>query len=273
MTLFDPPDRPVPPVGAIVRVRLVVAYDGSGFRGFAENRGVKTVAGALRASLERVLGHAVALACAGRTDAGVHARGQVVTFDARADGLDLAAVQQAVNKMLAPAVAVGAAEVAPTGFDARHSAVARAYRYTVLNRPVPDPFLAATAWHVPGPLDRAALQLGCDPLIGEHDFAAFCRRPKGRGEQQPSLVRRVLDARWREVDDGVLCFDIDATAFCHQMVRSVVGTLVDVGRGRTRAGEVAGIIRSGDRQRAGNLAPSRGLCLRSVRYDDGWCSA
>jgi tRNA pseudouridine38-40 synthase len=258
LPLFAPPVE-APLAGEAVRVKLVVAYDGRNFAGFAPNVGVRTVGGTLEAALERVLRHPVELAVAGRTDAGVHAGGQVVSFDARAEGLDLLRVQRALNRMLRPAIAVRAAEVAAPGFDARFSARARRYRYLVLNRPTPDPFLAATAWHVEVPLDIARMRLACDPLIGEHDFSSFCRRPKGDGEV--SLVRRVLDAR-----DGLLRFDIEATAFCHQMVRSIVGTLVDVGRGRLRAGQVKGILAARDRGGAGEPAPPHGLSLEEVVY-------
>lgn len=243
---------------------MLIAYDGSPFRGFAEQPNVKTVAGVLAGAAGRVLGHPVSLTCAGRTDAGVHARGQVVHFDsARAsDELDLAGLQRSLNKMLAPSIVVRDIAEAPEGFDARHSATGRRYRYTVLNRPVPDPFLAAYAWHVEDPLDLRAMQLACDPLIGEHDFAAFCRRPPDGG----SLVRRVREAEWADAGEGVLQFEITANAFCHQMVRSVVGTLVEVGTGRKRAGDIAAIIRSGERRQAGQPAPPQGLCLWEVFY-------
>jgi tRNA pseudouridine38-40 synthase len=263
LPLFAPPVE-APLAGEAVRVKLVVAYDGRNFAGFAPNVGVRTVGGTLEAALERVLRHPVELAVAGRTDAGVHAGGQVVSFDARAEGLDLPRVQRALNRMLRPAIAVRAAEVAAPGFDARFSARARRYRYLVLNRPTPDPFLAATAWHVEAPLHLARMRLACDPLIGEHDFSSFCRRPKGDGEV--SLVRRVLDARWTDDGDGLLRFDIEATAFCHQMVRSIVGTLVDVGRGRLRAGQVKGILAARDRGAAGEPAPPHGLSLEEVVY-------
>ena len=263
LALFSPP-RQAPAADEAVRVKLVVAYDGRGFAGFAPNVGVRTVGGTLEAALERVLRHPVELAVAGRTDAGVHASGQVVSFDARGEGLDLPRLQRALNRMLRPAIAVHTAEVVDRGFDARFSARARRYRYLVLNRPTPDPFLAATAWHVEAPLNLAAMRLGCDPLIGEHDFSSFCRRPKADGEV--SLVRRVLDARWTDEGEGLLRFDIEATAFCHQMVRSIVGTLVDVGRGRRRAGEVKGILAGRDRSAAGEPAPPHGLSLEEVAY-------
>ncbi len=247
-----------------VRVRLIVAYDGSEFHGFAPQEGLETVGGTLATTLERVLGHEVDITCAGRTDAGVHARGQVVSFDAGIDRLGIDKLQHAVNGLCGPRIAVRDAEVAAPDFDARFSARSRRYRYTVLNRPVPDPFLAATSWHVTSPLDLGALRLACDPLYGEHDFSSFCRRPKGDAEV--SLVRRVLDATWEPGEDGQLHFWIEATAFCHQMVRAIVGTLVDVGLGKRKAGEIAGILRAKDRSEAGPVAPPHGLCLWSVQY-------
>jgi tRNA pseudouridine38-40 synthase len=269
MTLFDPPEGTrAAPTGPLVRVRLLVAYDGSAFRGFAVQPGVPTVAGTLAAVIERVLRHPVELTCAGRTDAGVHAWGQVVTFDAAAPGsgsdrFDLHKLQHAVNRLCGPSIVVREAAVAADDFDARFSARRRRYRYTVLNRAVPDPFLAATSWHVPQPLDVDRLRLACDPLIGEHDFSSFCRRPKG--EPDRSLTRRVSDARW-EPEDDVLRFWIEANAFCHQMVRSIVGTLVDVGLGRRTAADVASALRAKRRDAAGPVAPPHGLVLWEVTY-------
>ena len=249
-----------------VRVRMTLAYDGRGFHGFAAQSGeVRTVAGVLTAALERKLGQPVTLGAAGRTDAGVHAWGQVVSFDARADGFRPRALQLSLNRLLAPEIVVRAVEAAEEGFDARRSARSRCYRYTVLNQAVPDPFLAATAWHVPEELDLAAMRLACDPLIGEHDFSSFCRRPRTT-DREVSMVRRVLDARWSELGDDVLRFEIEASSFCQQMVRSIVGFMVAVGRGSRRAGEMAGVIRAGDRSLAPNLAPAHGLCLWDVRY-------
>src|SRR5690606_4732836 len=127
-------------------------------------------------------------------------------------------------------------------------------------------------WHVDDQLSWPAMVLACDALIGEHDFSAFCRRPKRRGGEEASLVRRVVEAEWRQAGDDELHFEIEASSFCHQMVRSVVGLMVDVGRGRKHAGDVLPIIRSEDRSRTGNLAPPQGLTLWTVRYP-GWASA
>jgi tRNA pseudouridine38-40 synthase len=246
--------------GPTVRIRLVVSYLGTGFHGFVVQPGLTTVAGALTAALERQLRHTVELVVAGRTDAGVHARGQVVSFDARAD-VDLVRMQRNLNRTLRPAIAVRSAETVAGDFSARYSATGRRYRYTVCNRPVADPFTAGWTWHVEAPLDLAGMRLACDPLYGEQDFSSFCRRPP-----TGSLVRLVREARWVDEGDGMLRFEIEASSFCHQMVRSVVGTLVEVGRGKRRAGDMAGIIRARDRSVAAPPAPPHGLCLWEVTY-------
>jgi tRNA pseudouridine38-40 synthase len=256
VTLFDAPGR------GPSRCKLVVAYDGTGFHGFAAQPAQRTVEGVLSRAIEKVLRHPPdALACAGRTDAGVHAWGQVVTFDAE-PGLDPWALQGALNGILGPEVVVRAADLVEPGFDARRAAKWRVYRYTVLNRPEADPFLARYAWWVPEPLDPAALRTGADPFVGEHDFAAFCRK----GPEGSTTVRRVLSSRWTAGEDGVLRYEITATAFCWQMVRAIVGTLVDVGGGRKRPGDLMAILRSKDRAQAGRLAPPHGLCLWEVGY-------
>jgi tRNA pseudouridine38-40 synthase len=278
MTLFDEPLRTEASVEqpSAVRVRLLVAYDGSMFHGFAANAGVSTIAGALGDALTQVLRHPVQLTAAGRTDRGVHAWGQVVSFDATPE-VDLGELRQSVNKLCGGAIVVRDADVVEPSFDARFSARARVYRYTILNQPTPDPFLRATAWWYAHPLDLRSMQLACDALIGEHDFSSFCRRPRSGSSTQVqpgagpvSLVRRVIDARWSqpasERRPGLLRFEIEANAFCHQMVRSIVGTLVDVGHGKKRAGDMSGILRSLDRSSAGQLAPPHGLCLWDVRY-------
>ena len=266
LTLFSEDAGPAAPAavtaGPTMRMRLLVAYDGAGFHGFALQPGLRTVGGALAGALERYLRHTVELTCAGRTDAGVHAWGQVVSFDARAD-VDPRALQRAVNRALRPQVVVRAAEIAVGGFDARRWATSRRYRYTVRNHPVADPFTAGTAWHVERPLDLGSMRLACDPLHGEHDFSSFCRRPPHLGA---SLVRLVRDARWVDLGDGMLRFEIEASSFCQQMVRSIVGTMVEVGMGRRKAGEMAAVVRTRSRAAAGQPAPPHGLCLWEVNY-------
>lgn len=258
---MDP--REAAPEAPLRRVRIDVAYDGGAFHGFAENADVATVAGTLRAALERVLRQPVTLTGAGRTDAGVHAWGQVVSADLP-DTADLVRLHRSLNRQCAPELVVRSLTWAADDFDARFSARWRRYRYTVLNTATPNPFRVATVWHVPTPLNVDAMQLACDPLLGEHDFGAFCRRPKV--DPPVSLVRRVLDASWSGETGGELVFEIRATAFCHNMVRSIVGTVVEVGLGRISAGDMAAILRSKDRAFAGKVAPPQGLCLWEVGY-------
>jgi len=261
VTLFEAPQAEMP--ARLVRVRATVAYDGTDYSGFAvQAGGQRTVGGALTVAIARVLGHPIEITCAGRTDSGVHAWGQVISFDAAEDGLDLDALQRSVNKQLRPQISMRSIERVGDDFSARFSATSRLYRYTVLNSVAPSPFLARTAWWIDTPLNLNAMRLACDPLIGEHDFSSFCRRPN----DDASLTRRVIEARWETRDDDILEFWIEANAFCHQMVRSIVGTLVEVGLGKKRAGDLSGIIRGLDRSGAGNLAPPHGLCLWSVGY-------
>ncbi len=253
------------------RVRLTVAYDGAPFHGSAEQTGPATVMGALRAALETIVRVPVELVAAGRTDAGVHGWGQVVSGDLPGD-VDLPTLVRRVNRLCAPSIVVRAAVwAASPEFSARFDARWRLYRYHVLNQPHPDPLLAPTTWHVTEPLDMAAMRLGCDPLIGEHDYASFCRRPQPTpGRTAPTLVRRVVAAGWHlvpdERTDGLLRFEIRGSAFCHQMVRSIVATLVDVGRGRRRAGDVRAVLLARSRQAASPPAPPHALCLWEVGY-------
>ncbi len=281
-----------------VRWRLLVAYDGSAFHGFAPQPGVPTVAGALAGALARATRapEPPVITCAGRTDAGVHARGQVVHVDLPADlplvraaggahAMATGDLLRSLNRQLAPAVVVRAAEPAPAGFDARRSATARRYRYLVWNAPVPDPLLAGSAWHVSGALDRRAMAAAADTLIGEHDFRAFCRRAQGTAADEP-IRRRVTTAAWSvpagpEIDDAsgagwpgsaasggaLLRFEIEAASFCHQMVRSIVAALVEVGRGDGNAATMVAQLRSGSRVGAAQPAPPHGLCLIAVSFD------
>lgn len=246
--------------------RLLIAYDGAHFHGFAPSPGVATVLGALTEAIGRVVRHPVKLTGAGRTDAGVHGWGQVANLELP-DSVDLADLQRRINMMLGPHVVIRAASWTDPGFDARFSATWRHYRYHLWTDPVPHPFLHRTSWHVGRPLDLDAMRLGCDPVIGEHDFTSFCRKPKPvPGHPPPSMTRRVLFARWSEPEPSLLRFEIRATAFCHQMVRSIVGTLVEVGSGRLPAGEIRGILRARDRHLAGRVAPPHGLVLWEVGY-------
>ncbi len=249
-------------------VRLLVAYDGTDLHGFAESAGVRTVLGELSAAVARVVRAPVALTGAGRTDAGVHAWGQVVSGEIPAD-TDLRRLQRSVSRLCGPEIVVRQASWAPPDFDARFSATSRTYRYDVWNDAAPNPLRARFTWHVAGSLDVGAMDRAAADVVGEHDFASFCRRPKpAPGRAEPSLVRRVHEARWLAVDGGpLLRFEIRASSFCHQMVRSLVGTTVDVGCGRRAAATMAEVVAARDRGAAGRVAPPAGLVLWEVGYD------
>lgn len=247
---------------------LLVAYDGSSFHGFAAQPGRRTVGGALVEALTLMTGHPVAITCAGRTDTGVHAAGQVVHSDLDAVFAEgtVGRLARSLTRQLGPAIAVLDAALAPQAFDARHSALSRRYRYDVLTGPSPDPLLRHRAWHVPGHLELPAMRMSADALLGSHDFSGFCRKPPDPGR---SLVRAVREASWHPgIGEGgrVLRFEIEANAFCHRMVRSIVGTLVSVGEGRLTCADVVDILRSGDRAAGGRTAPPEGLTLELVRY-------
>ena len=260
--------------GDTVRLRFLIAYLGTNFHGLAPQPKHRTVGGEFLRALTTSLHLDVTpvLGMSGRTDAGVHAFGQVVHVDvASTTKVHPARLQRSLRKMLEPEIVVRSIDIAPPGFDARHSARWRRYRYTIHNAPEADPFRTQTVWHVREPLDLAAMRLACDPLIGEHDFSSFCRSPKlGPDDEPASMVRRLTDASWldlRESEPGILRFEVQASSFCQQMVRAIVGLMVDIGKGNRTAGDVLGIIRARNRAASAPIAPPQGLCLCEVGYD------
>jgi tRNA pseudouridine38-40 synthase len=245
-----------------VIVRLGLAYDGTHFRGWAMNRGQRTVEGVLSKALGRVLGDEPKLSVAGRTDAGVHARGQVASFVA-ADDVDLERLQRSINGMLAPEIVAGVVRRAPEGFDARFSATAREYRYRIDTERWPDPFEARFVWHRPGELAVASMREAARSLLGEHDFASFCRRPQSGGTVR-RLERLSIARAGARVE-----ISARANAFLHQMVRALVGTLVSVGDGRLDWGAAHEILVARDRRRTPQMAPAHGLTLERAIYGRG----
>lgn len=240
--------------------RLRLAYDGSGFRGYAKQIGQRTIQGELEGALHTLIGRDVVTAVAGRTDAGVHARGQIVSVALMGE-IDPDRLARSLNGLLGPEVAVLSIEEALEGFNARFSARWRRYRYLMDARPVPDPLIRHLTWHVGGGLDVPAMEMVADALIGEHDFSSFCRSVEGR-----SNVRRVHETSFQE-KEGVYEFWIQANAFCHQMVRSLVGHIYDVGRGFSSADDIAEVIEAKDRSRVATVAPAHGLTLWEVGYE------
>ena len=269
----------VPPPEGFVRVRMNVAYDGTPFHGFARNPDVVTVQSELENTLAQVMRHPVTVTGAGRTDAGVHARGQVVSFDADESHFEPGALSRALNRMLGPTIAVDKIETAPPSFDARFSCTGRSYRYHVFNHAVIDPLTRHFTWHVRDRLDIDAMQRASEAIIGTHDFTSFSKRNKSKPQQL--FVRTVRQAQWRRSGDTVsgdtvsgdtgsgdtVTFEITASAFTHQMVRSLVGMCVEIGRGRRCVADMGVLLRALSRDAAPSPAPSRGLVLWRAHYD------
>jgi tRNA pseudouridine38-40 synthase len=267
------------------RWRFGVAYRGTAFHGFAAQPDQRTVAGEIAAALKTVarLDELPILTCAGRTDAGVHATGQVIHVDLPdplPDGRDgpptPELVMRSLNKLLPDEVSITSAELVDETFDARFSARWRRYRYLVHESPTPDPLLTETAWRVSGTLDVRSMHQAIGSILGSHDFRAFCRKAPGTTSQDP-IIRLVTEASVREVPPSgavdlaagrLIRFELQASSFCHQMVRSVVGQVVDLGLGRSNAADLVALLRQGDREGAAQPAPSHGLCLIGVGYDE-----
>jgi tRNA pseudouridine38-40 synthase len=238
-----------------VIAKLILEYDGGPFAGWAAQPGQRTIAGELERALRTVLRADVALTVAGRTDRGVHALGQVVSYEGALPGL------RSVNALLPDEVSVIAAEEAPDGFNARHDARSRTYVYRVLARPTPSPFEAGRALWWPHALDQEALDACAAALRGAHDFTAFT--PTETYHQR--FEREILRAEWVRSGD-VAEFWIEADAFMRQMNRVLVGTMLEVAGGRRTVASFERLLSGRPRADAGVTAPPHGLYLASVRY-------
>ena len=257
-----------------MRVRLDLSYDGTEFAGWARQPGLRTVQGTLEEALRTVLRlpDVPATVVAGRTDAGVHATGQVCHVDVPGTAWDAVpgrspsppaeALVRRLSGVLPPDVVVTAATVAPQGFDARFSALARRYSYRLWDGPTGAPPLRRRELlAVRGPLDVDAMAAAAQALTGLRDFAAFCRRREGA-----TTVRTLLEYDWQRVPDGVVEARVVADAFCHSMVRALVGAVVAVGQGRRPASWPADILAAGRRSPEVAVVPPRGLVLQEVVY-------
>jgi tRNA pseudouridine38-40 synthase len=248
-----------------IRLRIDLAYDGGGFHGFARQPGQPTVQGVLEDALQRLAGAPVETVCAGRTDAGVHATAQTVHCDAPAGSRlvrDLDRARSALDGMCGPAVTVWRVRHVDEGFDARFSATQRRYVYRLCDADPMLPLWRHDTWHVKGPaLDTDAMHTAGQALVGEHDFASFCRR---RDDQH--LIRRIDELAVRRARPDLVELHVAGRAFCHQMVRSVTGCLLTVGRGRRPPSWVLEVLDARDRQAVGQVAPPRGLTLTGVTY-------
>jgi tRNA pseudouridine38-40 synthase len=252
---------PPPEPGPRARFRLDIAYDGTDFSGWAAQPGRRTVAGVLTDALTVVLRVPVVLTVAGRTDAGVHATGQVASADLPAD-LDPAWAVRRLARLLPADLRVTAVTAVPPEFDARFAALRRHYRYRVATAPWgAEPLRARDTLAWPHPLDLAAVAAASRRLLGEHDFAAFCKRREGA-----TTVRALERLEWTQGPDGVVEAAVSADAFCHSMVRSLVGALLDVGRGRRPVDWPAALLTRQERANDVAVAPAHGLTLVGVDY-------
>jgi tRNA pseudouridine38-40 synthase len=255
------------------RVRVDLAYDGSAFAGFARQPDQRTVQGTLEGALSRLLGQDVTTTVAGRTDRGVHALGQVIHLDVdvsvpRAGRAveEPNVLARRLDRLVGPEIAVWSATRVPTDFDARFSATGRGYRYRLADGPVLAPLDRHDRWHVHDRLAIGPMRLAARSLLGEHDFAAFCKRPpEGR-----TTVRRLDEVRITRPHAGAVAVRLAGNAFCHNQVRSIVGCLVEIGRGRREPAWLAEVLTGRDRSLAARVAPPQGLVLEKVSYGRRW---
>jgi len=266
-------------------LRLIVAYDGSRYNGWQEQPGLPTIQGSMEQALEKFLGVKTRAVASGRTDAGVHAIGQVVSVETTAR-MPCNAFRMGLKTYLPEDIVVQDVQDVPPGFHAQYDAIGKTYRYVIYNHQVDFPFLRGYShWHR-RKLDLAAMQAATDVLLGTHDFRSF----ESQWPNKASSVRTIYGARWVErplwdlwqanretipvagesLQPSVLTLDISANGFLYNMVRSIVGTMIQVGRGKWSAEEVRAILEAGDRRLAGETAPPQGLYLLQVAYAPEW---
>ena len=247
---------------------LTLSYDGTGMAGFARQPGLDTVQGRIEQALATVLRREVETVGAGRTDAGVHALGQVMSFAARGDEPDEHVLLRSLNALARPGVVVTGIRRAPASFSARHSAVGREYRYRIVPGPIPPLFLAGKSWWVKGPLDLGAMRRAAEALIGEHDFKSFCVSESAEGRRTVRRLDIVEIVPESQLGEHSLVVRVVGNAFLHSMIRIMVGSLVEVGTGRRNPEWLAEVLAACDRGGAGQTAPPEGLVLWHVDYPE-----
>jgi tRNA pseudouridine38-40 synthase len=243
-----------------LQIKLTIEYDGTSYSGWQLQSGQDSLQARLEAALERIFSPPVRVRGSGRTDAGVHARAQVAAFTLPR-AFDAAELQRALNAILPADIVILSAEAVADSFDPRRHAIARVYEYRILNQPWPSAFEHRYAWLIRDPLDLDRMNEAASSFLGEHDFAAF----RTLGTEVKSTVRRVHTSEWRR-EGARLTYRVEATSFLRHMVRTMVATMAEVGRGKLEPGFVAELLQRRERSMAPAAAPPRGLFLVEVRY-------
>jgi tRNA pseudouridine38-40 synthase len=243
-----------------VNIKLTVEYDGTNYCGWQFQHNGKSVQAVLERAISTFLRKPTRITGSGRTDAGVHALGQVANFYSDKE-YDPHRIRRALNALTPDAIAIKSVEVVPDSFDARRDGRSRVYEYHILNRPTESPFYLNRAWHLHEPLDAAAMGVATACLVGQHDFSSF----RAAGCEAAHPVREVYCARLEQRGE-LLVYTIEATAFLRHMVRNIVGTLVEVGRGLRTPQSFSELLEARDRTKAGPTAPPHGLYLMEVKY-------
>ncbi len=242
-------------------IRLLIEYDGTNYQGWQVQLKGLTIQGMIEEKLTLITGEVIHLIGSGRTDSGVHAFGQVANFKTKSK-LDVHSIQRALNSLLPPDIVIQRAEEVEEDFHARRESKSKVYEYRILNQDIRSAFRHEYAWHIPQKLDLEEMRKATQILIGEHDFSSF----RSVGSPTQTAIRRVIRAEWKRGREGLIQFEIEANGFLKQMVRAIVGTLVEVGRGKINADEFREILDSKDRKKAGPTAPAHGLFLKEVKY-------
>jgi tRNA pseudouridine38-40 synthase len=249
------------PPSIMRNIKLLIEYDGTHYHGWQVQPNALTVQEVIQKKIEMMTRHPVHLNASGRTDAGVHALGQVASFSTSTQ-IPTDGFQQGLNSLLPPDIIIKTAEEADENFHPQFLAKRKTYRYVILNRELPSALYRNYSWHLPKPLNMAAMQEASQKLIGRQNFSSF----QAADSEPTNPVREVFRAEWVRKKEFFLCFTIEADGFLKHMVRNIVGTLAGVGRGKISSDEFYKILLAEDRRRAGMTAPPQGLFLLGVQY-------
>lgn len=242
-------------------IKLTIEYDGTNYIGWQIQPKGETIQGVIEERLKKITSEDVHLIGAGRTDSGVHAHGQVANFKTNSN-IDIFSLQKALNSLLPEDIVIKKVEEVDLGFNARKHAKTKVYEYRILNRETPSVFLRRFTWHIPYRLNLREIKKATELIIGEHDFSSF----RSSGSTAKNSIRKIFRAEWKRGSDGMILFEIEANGFLKQMVRAIVGSLIEVGRGKIDIETFKKILKSKDRRKAGPTAPANALILKEVKY-------